>query len=91
MSCWETLACGHPLPKARLFQSLVSILVLAQPAWLAWLGLGLLGLEPMHPSWALILACTCPMASLGSVDTDLKSLSWPLAPSLSSCHSALTT
>lgn len=92
MSCWEALACAHPLPNARPFQSLVSILVLALPAWLAWRGLALLGLEPTHRSWTLILACTCPMALLGSVNTDLKSLSWPPAPiSFSSCHSALTT
>lgn len=44
--CWEALACVHPLPNARPFQSLVSILVLALPAWLARLGLALLGLEP---------------------------------------------
>lgn len=46
--CWEALAGAHSLPNARPFQSLVSILVLAQPACLARLGLALLGLEPTH-------------------------------------------
>lgn len=41
---------AHSLPNSRPFRSLVSILVLAQSAWLAWLpaGLALLGLEPRH-------------------------------------------
>lgn len=78
--CWEALAGAHSLPNARPFQSLVSILVLAQPACLARLVWRCLVWNPRTDSGRQSSPALAPVALLASVNTNLKSLSWPPAP-----------